>query len=543
MGLFFFNATSGLEDIGYEDQFQDVLEEVEDEPLKLVGTIPDWLEGSFYQTGPGRWTLGNMKFTHALDGFSKVHKFQFRHGKVTFTAKFLRSGYLNQSIAHNEIVWGVVAQETQPPRKNPGPLALMKAPNDNNNVNPWLFQSGRLHILSDTPEIVDVSPDNLNFTEEISMYAFKNVSDPRLAPTMNGGSAHPHCAADGSYIGLREAARYMPLGNSRMAVYKLHPQSPNVVQDIVRFDVPRASYTHSFGITRGMEDGDHAVVVAQPVYFNMLAMAQTGTLKKGFYSPEDGKTMIHILPLDASKGQKPKVIEHSPFFFGHFLNTFSTAPGKITFDLDFQSQIFFDRFSLDVQLNKDKRDNWTAAHGNAYPTPTRYEVDIESGAISSKALFPDPKTQCAPNSKWCELDLFKLHPEDIGRQYCGFWAQQVYFNSSSFAAQAVVRAELCGKGGPRIAASWYRPNTYPGEAQFVPKPGSQDKTEGVMVFRVYEGDTKRSKLIVADAKTLKTLAHAELPIQIPYTVHGNFYTPSQQAHCIPSEDALQTLSV
>ena len=261
----------------------------------------------------------------------------------------------------------------------------------------------------------------------------------------------------------------------------------------------------------------------------------------GFETPEVNKSVIHLLPMDNAKGKQYKAMEIDTVYFGHFLNTFSTGPGKITFDLDHQSQIFFDRFAMNVQGNKGKRDSWAAEHGDAYSTPTRYEVDVEAGTVSSHPLFPNPRTQCAPNSKWCEFDLFKLHPEDYGRPYCGFWSQQVFFNSSSFASQGIVRAELCGQDGPKVVASWYQPNAYPGEAQFIPKPGSQDKTEGVVTFKIYEGDTKLSKIIVADAKTLKTLAYAVLPLRVPFTVHGNFYPAGSKGHCVKSFKAKSIL--
>merc|ERR1712000_527802 len=328
------------------------------------------------------------------------------------------------------------------------------------------------------------------------------------------------------------------MGEGRMAIYKLHPDSPDVVQDIVYVDQPRASYTHAFGLTKGMDGGEYGVVVGQPVYANMAKMLWTGTLKEGFESPEGANAMVHLLPMDGGAGyHEPVSIELDRFFFGHFLNTWSPGPGKITFDLNRQAQIFFDRFTFEVQGNKAKRDSWAEEHGNAYSTPTRYEVDLETRTVTSRQLFPDVKGQCAPNSKWCEFDLYSLHPDDFGRPYCGFWAQQVFFNSSSFGAQGVVRVELCGPEGPKVAASWYQRNAYPGEAQFVPKPGSKDKTEGVMIFKIFEGDTGYSKIIVADAKTMKTIASATLPIRIPLTIHGNWYPTdkTQGGHCIPAQ--------
>lgn len=530
------SAHENQEDVGYLDLFEDAMEEAEDQSLTVVGKIPDWLDGTFYQTGPARWSLAGMNFTHVLDGFSKVHKFAFHDGQVTFGSKFLHSLMLNRSLEKNEIVWGVLAQETSPPRTNPGLTGMSNAPCDNNNVNTWMFQPGRISMLSDTITIVDINSKTLDFDRETLMTGFKNASNPMMDPVTNGASAHPHCADDGSFIGLREASRLAPIGNSRMSIYKLHPDSPTVVQDIVHVDVPRASYAHSFGLTQGMQGGEHAVVVAQPIYPDMMKIAETGSLAKGFVSPEGAKTQIHVLPMDASSGKKVVSIDQDPFYFGHFLNTFSAEAGKITFDIDVEQQVFFDRFSFAVQRNKSSRDNWAAEHGDAYSTPTRYEVDIEAGTVTSKQLFPDPKTQCAPNSKWCEFDLFKLHPDDVGKPYCGFWSQQVYFNSSSFASQGIVRAELCGQDGPTVVASWHRPNTYPGEPQFVPKPGATDKTEGVIIFKVYEGVTKKSKIIVTDAKTLVTIASAELPVRVPFTVHGNFYSADSlgQGHCVSS---------
>ena len=66
-----------------------------------------------------------------------------------------------------------------------------------------------------------------------------------------------------------------------------------------------------------------------------------------------------------------------------------------------------------------------------------------------------------------------------------------------------------------------------GEPSFVPKPGSSDKTEGTLVFKAFDGNSKRSLLIVCDAKTLTTISEAVLPIPVPFAIHGNFFPSSQ----------------
>lgn len=143
---------------------------------------------------------------------------------------------------------------------------------------------------------------------------------------------------------------------------------------------------------------------------------------------------------------------------------------------------------------------------------------MASKEISSRPLFGRDPDENVFN----EHDLFSLHPDDYGKEYCGYWAWQAYHNSSSFASWAIVRTELCGES-PRVAAVWHRPNVYPGEASFVPKPGSADKTEGTLVFKAHDGNVGKTSLVVADAKTMETVAEAELPIRIPFTVHGNWF--------------------
>ena len=54
--------------------------------------------------------------THAADGYSKIHKWEFRDdGSVAFTSKFLRSGFYEESEQIQDIALSVMAQPTEPP--------------------------------------------------------------------------------------------------------------------------------------------------------------------------------------------------------------------------------------------------------------------------------------------------------------------------------------------------------------------------------------------------------------------------------------------
>jgi len=482
-----------VDDVGYEDLYKDALDEIENFVLDLQGEpLPDYLDGGvYYQTGPAKWSFlyDHVKSPNAIAGSGKVHKWAFENGKVTFTTKF--------------------PQQNMP-----------------TNVNVWLMDKNELGVLTDAPVITILDPKNLSFERNLMVY--KNSSSIPSA-----ASAHPHCADDGSYVGLRETA------TGGMGVFKLHPSNPDIVQEIAHLKASYSSYTHSFGITKGMEDVDYAAIVRQPVPVG-IGLPWNNNDDASALPPLFGNSHVHLLPLDnGQSGKKSVSIELDRFFFGHFANTFSPGPGKITFDLDRQQEIFFARFNMNVQQDKAKRDAWADEHHDAYSTLTRYEVDLETETVKQTKLFPDPANQCSYGgpSKWCEFDLFAFHPDDISRSYCGFWSQQWFFNSTSFASWAIVRVEMCGPEGPRVVAHWHQRNAYPGEPQFVPKPGATDKTEGVIMFKTYEGDTGLSKFIILDAKTLKTRTTAVLPRRIPFTVHGNYYSKAQleAGQCIPGQ--------
>merc|ERR1712216_5665 len=154
-------------DLNYEAQFEDVTEEFDDPShrLKLVGgPIPGYVRGQFLQVGPGRWCWNQRCVTHALDGYSKLHQFDFQESGVGFKSTFLKSGFHENSRELNDIAYNVMAQKCEPPLN---PLGFFKAPNDNNNVN--VYDIGdNVVVMSDTPTLVQVQKGTLNTTHEFA---------------------------------------------------------------------------------------------------------------------------------------------------------------------------------------------------------------------------------------------------------------------------------------------------------------------------------------------------------------------------------------
>ena len=75
---------------------------------------------------------------------------------------------------------------------------------------------------------------------------------------------------------------------------------------------------------------------------------------------------------------------------------------------------------------------------------------------------------------------------------------------------------------------WERPDESPGEAIFVPKPGSTGETDGVVLFVALNAREQRSALVVLDAATFEERARAWAPAMLPIGFHGQFWSATER---------------
>jgi len=77
---------------GLERLFSFVPEERSYQVREVRGTLPDWLRGTCYWNGPGRFQRGDLRYRHWLDGDGMVTALRFAgEGRVYFANRFVRS--------------------------------------------------------------------------------------------------------------------------------------------------------------------------------------------------------------------------------------------------------------------------------------------------------------------------------------------------------------------------------------------------------------------------------------------------------------------
>lgn len=81
---------------------------------KIVGVIPEWINGILFRNGPGRYTYGDKTYNHLFDGHALVHKYQIANGKIFYSNKFLETKSYTKSLSESRLyaVFGTVDQSS-----------------------------------------------------------------------------------------------------------------------------------------------------------------------------------------------------------------------------------------------------------------------------------------------------------------------------------------------------------------------------------------------------------------------------------------------
>merc|ERR1719359_2260023 len=208
---------------------------------------------------------------------------------------------------------------------------------------------------------------------------------------------------------------------------------------------------------------------------------------------------------------------HPSFLFSHVQNSWEDDD-DIFIDLTWYQpdwhMAFFGMFRFE-NLQKDKRDAWPAVKLMRY----RLKKD---GTVEETNLLPNE-----PKSLW---EVPVVDPRLHGKQEtCVTWFVQGACNAydedphstkvGPNGAYGLAKRNLCT--GER--RGWYAPNEYPSEVSFIPNPKSTDEDSGALVGIVFDANRNSSYVHVRDAKTLKMIARADLPIRVPFPVHATWY--------------------
>lgn len=452
--------------------------------LPVKGAFPPWLRGTLLRTGPAKFDIGGTSVNHWFDGLAMLHRFSFADGEVAYSNRFLRSDTFQRSMDRGGLADGGFA--TDPCRTLFQRVASVFSPRftDNGNVNIDSF-GGEPVALTETLLPVRFDPETLAVLGHHPMSAEV------------GGMisiAHPHHDA------TRQCRYSYVVEFGRRSQYRLFaiPDDGSAQRVVATMEVDKPSYMHSFAMTER-----YLILTEFPLVVDPLRMMLNLSpfIRNYRWLPERG-LRFHVFEKDSGR----HVVSHTTeaAFAFHHINAFE-ADGELKID----AVVYPDAAIIDqLYLSRLRAGEPVTATGQ----PTRFTVPLaDHGTVTAASLA----------SGMLELPRID-YGRCAGKPYRYVWGNGR--TPDGLFLDSIVRVDL-EIGG---VARWFVDGCYPGEPVFVPRPGSADEGDGVIISVVLDAHRGTSFLQIMDSISLSDIARAQCPHTIPFGLHGCYYPRAEE---------------
>jgi carotenoid cleavage dioxygenase-like enzyme len=495
--------------------------ETDEVELPVQGKVPDWLDGTLYRNGPGRFEVGDRRVTHQFDALAKLYKFRFSKGQVHYATKFLKSAQYNTSIEKNDVIKGMDMYAPVPPRSYQERMKLLTSKNDNALINVWktgdfLFvtQDGALTSMIDP-----VTLDYLGYGPPIKEYDYLkhlNTMQP----------AHPvRRVGTEATINMLIDTVVKPTGFAQKGV--IYEDSPDMTRRIIgRFELPYMTICHSFPVTE-----NYVIFIGMPLeihpqdFMDGKVDSAVGMMHWHGEKP----TTLYVFDIRKTEASPVGIFETEALFYNHQVNGFETQGANGTvLNLDligYDDSEFLTRRETfgSVDLMRDThRVLEYLKHDAPHPNLRRVSIDLgEKRASIQKRLLKDP----SGDEVTCEMP--RINDAFFGKDYCFIYAGCVGLKQQQ-RGQFLQPTKLNACTGEATYLS-SEPAMYADEAIFIPN-GETAEDAGLLAVPRLDATKGKTAIVLYDAQTLKEVARALAPFHHPSGVHGRFFnSPTSKA--------------
>ena len=450
--------------------------------LKVEGTLPPALKGTFYRNGPAKHEVGDMRYHHWFDGDGMMHAYHFDGQGVTHKGRFIETQKHIRENAAGEML--VPAFGTVPPN-----VQGLSGPDGANAANISVVKhNGELLALWEGGSAYRLDAETLD-TLGIKTWSAQTAGLPF--------SAHPRIDADGTLWNFG----YAPTVNS-LVIYRISPTGQ--LMDIGAIPSPQTPMVHDFMIT-----SKYLVLVLPPFEFGA---ATNGAFMDQFdWNTQDG---TRVLVIDKNDLSSIREVQMPSFWVFHFANAHETADGIINFGAP-----IYDDPSIMTDTFKD------IMRGQEKPFSVSQYTQFSINPATGK--FDMTKMTDGFNTEFPRIDMRKTGQ----RQRYSFMmqAERPNFEPSltevSFGGGVFNTLTRLDEETGRTAHFTYGADELAEEHIFVPNPQSEAEGDGWMLGTTLNYAEGVSTLNVLDAQRLEDgpIARMKMDYAVPLGLHGNFY--------------------
>jgi len=464
------------------------------------GTLPPELQGTLYRNGPGRLERGGRWVHHPFDGDGMVTALRFEAGTARLTNRFVRTqGWLEEEAAGRMLYRGVFG--TQKPG---GPLANLFDLRLKNIANTHVVRLGdQLLALWEASSPHALDPDTLE-TKGLTLLdgvlspgeAFS--AHPRFDPGHHG---EERMVTFGVKSGPRSTIRLMEFATTGPQAGQLLSQRSDSFNGF--------AFLHDFAITPNW-----AVFLQNAVAFNPLpfVLGQKGAAQC-LASKPGGQAQFWLIPRDsgAYAGQPPRIVPAPQGFVFHHLNAWEldkAGPDGFGGQVEGPALVVESIYYADFPSIGPDTDFRTIDF-NLIPEGLleRCTIDLSSNTVRTERL----------SERCCEFAMVNPRREGLNCRFA--WMAVAERETGNDPLQAFKKLDLIS-GERRVWSA--APRGFVSEPVMVPRPEGSAEDDGWVLGQVWNGARSATDLVILDAASMEELAVLELPLAIPYGLHGSF---------------------
>tara|TARA_Y100001968_G_scaffold136503_1_gene124598 strand:- start:49118 stop:50563 length:1446 start_codon:yes stop_codon:yes gene_type:complete len=450
------------------------------------GSIPEELSGTFYRNGPGQLERGGEWVHHPFDGDGMIASINFDHGKVNFSNRFIRTEAWEEEEKANKFLYRGVFGTQKPGGQLSNAFDLRLKNIANTNV---VRLGNELLALWEASSPYSLNPTTLhtNGLSNLDGILKKNEAfsaHPRFDPGHHG---EKRMVTFGVNTGPKSSIRLMEFSNEKN-------NSGTLVSD--RKDTFNGfAFLHDFAITPNW-----AIFLQNAIDFNPLPfiIGQKGAAQC-LTSKPNGQSKFLLIPRDCGSfsGEPPLIFDAPKGFVFHHLNAWEQGQEIII------ESIFYCDFPA-IKPNEDFR----KINFDLLPEGIlkRCKINLKDKSFDIETL----SNQC------CEFAMVNPKLQGLSAKYG--WMAAANKKTGNGPLQLIKKIDLISRKSLFWSAA---PKGFVNEPLMISNSSSIEDSGWVIVL-IWDGSNACTDLVILKADDLSEQAIIQLPINIPYGLHGSW---------------------
>ena len=440
---------------------------------------------------------------------------------MSFTGRMLETANYNKSVAAGKMVPTITIAHVAP---NDWSMSeqMVGIMNFYDNTNVWIWKlgpedkpdEGQYLAVTDWPQVHEVDPHTLTIKVCMRLFwiiARFNLLSPHIIQAKHGLSLTEGLSMASSTHWRREVGKdsslqyhmiYNPLTNKIDFTLFRFGSTFEEREVVGKFPLPFVSVIHMFSVTENF-----AVIAVYPVSFDFMAMPTHNMHPFETLVKKDAPTRFFLINLndgsviDGFESDNPFLV-----FSAHHVNAWEEG-SEVVLDLGCSPwDIFTTLFDMETMMNQTLTDRDTADF-----VIKRVRLNIAEKSVSVEDW---PNALGIPMLTTMEFPMINMEYSGRKNRYAYGWVSIDYWRTT------LVKKDLENSLNDKM---WSKDSHYPGEMFFVPRPGAEDEDDGVLMTVVFDGEQRRSYLLLLDGTTFTELDRSYLPFRVPFSFHGNWF--------------------